>query len=404
MERSKLCPRKELEPFNLKLIKKFDVGKIKKYIENFNDEWSIYTDRQNMLYKERTNPHLYTNTYIIQDHPLSWIFGSKINTTKKDDEIIQYLSEIIYELQEMVNGKAARILLIRLQAKKNVALHVDGGDYLSTVRRFHIPIITNDKVFYNVNGDSVNMKEGECWEINNFKPHSVNNDSEKDRIHLLIDILPEYSFRNINNLNKDCKIKVIDDFVDPEDAKIFIDYINKNHLDSNKFPPTRGVVEFGRIRYEANIPETVPLENHKDNIDLIKKYSDKTLKAFKEYFNDQSLCISAFWMTMLGENTKLPYHQDNHYKAEHLNRSAVMYLNDDFEGGHLKFKDYDLTYKPKKYSIVMFPSDYVHMITPVKEGVRYALPIWGSNNLIYNIFEKNSPIISNPDHYKEFKK
>jgi hypothetical protein len=34
------------------------------------------------------------------------------------------------------------------------------------------------------------MYEGECWEINNMQYHEVINDSEEDRIHLIIDIIP----------------------------------------------------------------------------------------------------------------------------------------------------------------------------------------------------------------------
>jgi hypothetical protein len=34
------------------------------------------------------------------------------------------------------------------------------------------------------------MAEGECWEINNSRPHYVNNFSNVDRVHLLVDIMP----------------------------------------------------------------------------------------------------------------------------------------------------------------------------------------------------------------------
>ena len=34
------------------------------------------------------------------------------------------------------------------------------------------------------------MKVGECWEINNSLLHSVENNGKTERIHLLVDILP----------------------------------------------------------------------------------------------------------------------------------------------------------------------------------------------------------------------
>jgi aspartyl/asparaginyl beta-hydroxylase (cupin superfamily) len=84
-----------------------------------------------------------------------------------------------------------------------VSEHTDKGDYLSTVRRFHIPIITNDLVSYTVNGERVHMKQGECWEINNLKSHSVLNESDTDRVHLLIDIFPIAGPKSIDIINTD---------------------------------------------------------------------------------------------------------------------------------------------------------------------------------------------------------
>jgi hypothetical protein len=45
-------------------------------------------------------------------------------------------------------------------------------------------------VFFGVGEDSVPMQEGECWEINNSRTHWVENNSPVDRVHLLVDIMP----------------------------------------------------------------------------------------------------------------------------------------------------------------------------------------------------------------------
>lgn len=56
--------------------------------------------------------------------------------------------------------------------------------------------------------------------------------------------------------------------------------------------------------------------------------------------------------------------------------SAVMYLNDDMEGGELHFTKLGVKIKPKAGSIVIFPSvePYYHMSTPVTSGVKYMSP------------------------------
>ena len=43
--------------------------------------------------------------------------------------------------------------------------------------------------------NTINMKEGICYEINNQLPHAAHNNSDLDRIHLIIDIMP-YGMEN----------------------------------------------------------------------------------------------------------------------------------------------------------------------------------------------------------------
>ena len=181
---------KKADGFNFKLHKKYDVSDILNNVKKINDEWNDYAFRQNRQYSERRNPHLYTNTFVIQFHSFDWTFGDKINPEVKDAEMLDVVSSIVKDLELMCDGVSGRVLLIKLLANKDVSEHTDRGEYLSAVRRFHIPVITNDLVSYTVNGETINMKEGECWEINNLKPHSVLNDSDIDRVHLLIDIFP----------------------------------------------------------------------------------------------------------------------------------------------------------------------------------------------------------------------
>ena len=371
----------------------YPIDEIFNVASGLDKEWNLYTSRQKEVYDDRVNPHLHTNTYIIQYHPLDWIFGTPIQSATMDKDLMDLISPIIENLEDEIVGKSARVLLIKLGAGKDVALHVDGGDYLSSVRRFHIPIITNDNVFYTVNKETINMKAGECWEINNLKYHSVLNDSEEDRVHLLIDILPEYSFRTYKK-ELDPNIKIIENFISEKEANFFIDYINKNKDDKSKFPLTRGEVR-GKIRSEANIPELVSLKNHDEALEMIKVISDRTMSEFKNISGQEDLCTSAFWMTRLGPNTVLPMHTDNHKFAQHLYFSSVIYLNDDYDGGYIKFKDINLTYKPKKYSAIFFPSSYQHAVTRIMSGIRMTLPNWVSLGQDRDIFKEN-PIVHDP--------
>lgn len=189
---------KNNEVFNFKFFKKFNVDEILELCNQFTDEWLLDTSRQSKIYKERRNPHTDTETYILNDHELSWRLGEKFNPKfiSNNNKVLESVKPIVNELESHIGGKVARILFIKLKAGGIVNKHVDSGDYLGTVRRFHIPIITNEEVIYNVGGEFNLMKYGECWEINNFKEHFVENKSDEDRIHLLIDIMPNWAIIN----------------------------------------------------------------------------------------------------------------------------------------------------------------------------------------------------------------
>lgn len=178
----------EKDSFNYNYVCMFDVSSIKEMVLGYDKEWTLDTSRQEM-YKE----HKDTFTYMLQDFSLDWEPGKAFEykskyIDKKDMDIVQ---PIVNKLLSLYNGVTGRIMYINLPSKKYVPPHKDGGFYLKNVRRFHIPILTNRDVVYIINGEHKNMAEGECWEINNLAHHAVFNNSNEDRVHLVIDILPE---------------------------------------------------------------------------------------------------------------------------------------------------------------------------------------------------------------------
>ena len=71
-------------------------------------------------------------------------------------------------------------------------------------------------------------------------------------------------------------------------------------------------------------------------------------------------------------------HYDAHYDGGPSNNrwiSAIIYLNDNYEGGELEFVHFGVKIKPKVGSIVIFPSNYAysHIAHTVKSGTKYAL-------------------------------
>lgn len=51
--------------------------------------------------------------------------------------------------------------------------------------------------------------------------------------------------------------------------------------------------------------------------------------------------------------------------------SALLYLNDDFHGGELVFPRLEISHRTHAGEMVLFPSEYLHAVTPVVSGIRY---------------------------------
>ncbi|MDH4048445.1 MAG: aspartyl/asparaginyl beta-hydroxylase domain-containing protein [Gammaproteobacteria bacterium] len=94
-------------------------------------------------------------------------------------------------ISERGRGFFVRASLVRLKAGCSIGEHQDNNFSLTHSHRLHLPIITNDEVLFAVGSETINMCEGELYEINNRRMHSVRNDGSTDRVHLILDfVLP----------------------------------------------------------------------------------------------------------------------------------------------------------------------------------------------------------------------
>jgi len=179
---------KSLTPFTFRHICNLDVDRIKELVSNLTEEqWLENTSRQ-VTFKN----HALTQTYFLADYPLDWKIGSDYQgrVTRPDSDLWLETYPIVKFLEEYNDGKVGRVMITKLLAGGNIEPHRDGGDYLNVVRRHHIPIVTSKEVLFFVDDRGVNMRQGELWEINNMMTHKVQNPSITDRIHLMIDIVP----------------------------------------------------------------------------------------------------------------------------------------------------------------------------------------------------------------------
>jgi hypothetical protein len=84
-------------------------------------------------------------------------------------------------------GYFIRTILTRLPAGAEIRPHIDEGESLKRCHRIHLPVISNPDSQFCVGQLKFHMPEGELWEINNRRTHSVRNDGAQARIHLILD-------------------------------------------------------------------------------------------------------------------------------------------------------------------------------------------------------------------------
>jgi len=77
---------------------------------------------------------------------------------------------------------------LNLQAGSVIKQHTDAElAFEKGEARLHFPVFTNPGVTFYCEDEQIFLNEGECWYLNANLPHSVSNQGEQDRIHLVVD-------------------------------------------------------------------------------------------------------------------------------------------------------------------------------------------------------------------------
>ena len=84
-------------------------------------------------------------------------------------------------------GTVLRAMAAKLKAGGRIAPHIDSLNSFRAGHRIHIPITTNPKVRFTIDGKPLMMQLGNAYEINNQKVHSVMNAGSEDRITFIFD-------------------------------------------------------------------------------------------------------------------------------------------------------------------------------------------------------------------------
>lgn len=154
----------------------------------------------------------------------------------------------------------------------------------------------------------------------------------------------------ITNNNMEPEVRVIENIISDEDCFKVINWLNT------------GVVKI----YDFN-NQVKWLKETRVSREFCLGYASKLME--KEYIRR---CDLVRWDEGVGAGI----HVDNHQYYEDLTYSAVLYMNDDFEGGETIFPKLGIERKPQKGSAIIFPSHLEHGVNLVTKGKRYTMNVW----------------------------
>lgn len=132
-------------------------------------------------------------------HPVKMIYADPTATSFEDAPALAHAPH----MREALGRFACPLQSVRLMRLTPGSLIREHRDHDLAAEwgaaRIHVPIATNDRVEFLLNGTAVPMAPGEAWYLRLSDPHSVANRGANDRVHLVIDcIVDEWLLNQLN--------------------------------------------------------------------------------------------------------------------------------------------------------------------------------------------------------------
>lgn len=109
------------------------------------------------------------------------------------DRIADVAVPVMHEILEKhypLGGTIIRAMAAKLVAGGKIKPHNDSHPSFHCGHRIHVPITTNPRVRFMIDGRPYQLQVGQAYELNNQKQHSVMNKGIEDRITFIFDYVP----------------------------------------------------------------------------------------------------------------------------------------------------------------------------------------------------------------------
>jgi hypothetical protein len=185
---------------HLKLIaKNIDVRPLLDEIEANSEQWYIDTSRQEKIPVQRE-----TNAIALRCHADTADGDSRVRRAKPisyqgrptpNSVHFPLNTEYVEQLVRIMDGTMGRCVLAKLKPNGVVYPHKDDGLYWLLRDRYHLALKSANGSHFKVGGEEVRMQAGELWWFDHTATHEAFNDSDEDRIHIILDVMSAHSMK-----------------------------------------------------------------------------------------------------------------------------------------------------------------------------------------------------------------
>ena len=185
---------------HLKLVASgIDVRPLLAEIEANSEHWYVDTSRQEKISVQRD-----THAIALRCHADTAVGDSRVRRAKPVgyrshptpvSKNFPLNSEYVDQLVRNMNGTMGRCVLAMLKPNGTIYPHADDGLYWLLRDRYHLALKSVKGSHFKVGGDEVRMQVGELWWFDHTATHEAFNDSEEDRIHIILDVMSPHSMK-----------------------------------------------------------------------------------------------------------------------------------------------------------------------------------------------------------------
>ena len=117
-------------------------------------------------------------------------------------EKIPAVKKVVFDVMSKVEGeRIGGVLITKLPPGGHIARHTDAGWHAQYYDKFFVPIQIKEGAIFGFDDGDIHAKEGEAWWFDNSNPHWVTNNTDCDRIAMIVCIRTEkYKDKNAHRI------------------------------------------------------------------------------------------------------------------------------------------------------------------------------------------------------------